>query len=101
MKITKRQLRRIIREEKARILAEGRRVDLEDVEVGKSYDLGYRRDVRFTAKFNGWELTDGGPRMKWENADGTQWEAYMFQGTMVLGSSADKLLIFGEAEQMA
>ena len=101
MKITKRQLRRIIREEKARIISEGRAVDLEDAKAGKTYNLGYRRDVRFTAKFIGWELTDSGPIMKWENANGMQWEAYMFAGTMVIGSSADKLLIFGEAEQMA
>ena len=99
MKITKKQLRRIIREEKARILTEGRQIDLEDVEVGKTYDLGYRT-ARFTAKFNGWFI-ERGPRMKWESADDGEWEAYMFEGTMVLGSSADKLLIFGEAEQMA
>ena len=33
----------------------------------------------------------------WEDDEAGNWEAYMYQGVMVVGSNADKLLIFGEA----
>ena len=98
MKITKRQLKRIIKEEKQRLMSEARQgqVFLEDVEVGKSYNLGYRQTT-FTSTFNGWICDDNGPRMMWEDDEAGNWEAYMFQGYMAVGSSADKLEIFGEA----
>ncbi len=99
MKVTKRQLRRIIKEEKQRLISEARQgsVYLEDVVVGKSYNLGYL-DRTFTSKFNGWICDDQGPRMMWEDDDAGNWEAYMYKGYMAVGSSANKLKIFGEAE---
>ena len=96
MKITKRQLRNIIKEEKNRIMSEAARViHLEDVEVGKSYELGYRQH-RFVSQFHGWLCDKDGPRMMWEDDEAGNWEAYMFRGYMAVGSSADKLLIFKE-----
>ena len=96
MKITKRQLRRIIKEEKQRLMSESRQVFLEDVVVGKSYNLGYR-ETTFTSKFNGWICDEKGPRMMWEDDEAGNWEAYMYKGYMAVGSSADRLKIFGVA----
>ena len=96
VKLTKRQLRKIIIEEKRRLMSEARQVYLEDVEVGKSYNLGYL-DSKFTSKFNGWICDEKGPRMMWEDDEAGNWEAYMYKGYMAVGSSANKLRIFGEA----
>ena len=64
--------------------------------VGKTYTIGYRAQ-RWASTFLGWELQGGEPHMKWEDADGTTWEAYIFDGFVAVGSSADPLLVISEA----
>ena len=34
------------------------------------------------ATFIGWDLGPNGPVMRWENADGTKWNAIMYEGEM-------------------
>lgn len=77
------------------ILTEGR-IYPERCEVEHTYLVGYRRH-EFEAKFKGWvSRADKTPRMKWADKDGTTWEAYMFNGVMSVGTSADPLMIFKE-----
>lgn len=106
MKITVGQLRRLIREQAAEEAlaaplatprsAGTKKVYPEDVQVGKTYTLGYRNN-RWSSNFLAWESDPqtGAPVMTWmdaEHPDG--WQAYMFRGVMVVGTSADQLLIF-------
>jgi len=110
MRITEKQLRTIVREGVAALAGEknknqsqklsevGRSGMLypEDCKPGKNYNLGYR-NIRFTSRFVGWKIEDGRPLMAWENLDDNMgWEAYMSGGVMCVGSSADKLIIYGE-----
>jgi|LWDU01.1.fsa_nt_gi hypothetical protein len=108
MKIKKSQLRRIIKEEQARLSeARSRKLYPDDMEVGKSYKVGYKGRMspshEWVATFQGWETETDGPRMNWVDVDerATKWQAYMFQGKMSIGSSADPLIIHGEAEAPA
>lgn len=64
--------------------------------VGKTYTIGYRTQ-RWISTFLGWELQGGEPYMKWKDEDGTTWEAYIFDGFVAVGSSADPLLVLSEA----
>lgn len=105
MKITKSQLKRIIQEELAALKqgssatlneAAAGRVYLEDVVVGQTYATGYR-NMTWVSTFLGWECDASGPKMKWRaEDDGSEWEAYMFESKMCVGSSADPLVIFEE-----
>jgi len=61
--------------------------------VGKTYNVGYRNSTE-PCIFKGWKIDAGGPNMIWESVDGSgQWEAYMYNGYMAVGSSADKIVI--------
>jgi len=99
MKITEAKLRQIIREEKARMLKEGRgRVQLEDVEPGVVYELSskgaYGPANSWTAEFVRWDVDSQGPRMVWRDTDdGTEWEAYLFESVFSVGSSATPLQV--------
>lgn len=64
----------------------------EDVKPNRSYYVGGSN-----SRFLGWSLGPNGPRMTWEDVDGDEWVAYMFEGRMVFGSSAQPLWIAGEA----
>ncbi len=64
----------------------------EDVKPNRIYMVGGS-----ASKFLGWGLRSG-PRMTWEDTTyGDEWQAYMFEGRMVFGSSAQPLWISGEA----
>jgi hypothetical protein len=64
--------------------------------VGKSYRLGYRTQT-FEASFKGWTIENGEPYMNWADLkNGDEWSAYIYDGVVSVGSSADPLLIHGE-----
>lgn len=71
------------------------RIFIEDCEPGKTYTVGYRGN-NWNARFEEWFIEDNGPRMKWTDKEGGSWEAYMFNGRMCVGSSADELKIIAE-----
>ena len=63
--------------------------------VGNSYLVGDRMTNATLSIFRGWVLEGGSPKMRWEDADdGMEWEAYIYLGEVVFGSSADPLLIW-------
>lgn len=82
-----------------------RRLFPDDCKPGKTYRLGYRSHT-WTSTFVKWSLDHNGPRMHFkdvpdngpgeEHEGGMEWEAYMYNGFMAVGSSADKLLVFEE-----
>ena len=85
----------IINESKSKLQAE-------DLEPEKIYQLGYRKHV-WVAKFLGWELDEEKkPIMKFiDIVDGKPeqdniYHAYMFNGVMSIGTSADKLIFYKE-----
>ena len=65
---------------------------IDSLKVGDLATLGYRTH-RFDSIFAGWSLDGGAPRAKFVDADGTEWDAYMFEGRMCVGSSADELKV--------
>ena len=67
-----------------------------DPKPGSSYLLGYRNNT-WTSTFKGWALEGGEPRMLWEDPDGMAWEAYLYNGVVSVGTSADTLKVFGKA----
>lgn len=100
MKITEKQLRKIIREERQKLVSEAPRgrVHLEDLEPGGLYQVSIGRqyvgDSLFSAEFVGWALGDGGPLMKWRDEDdGTEREAYLYKGVFSAGSSAEPISV--------
>ena len=70
----------------------------EDCEPGKTYTVGYRSNT-WDATFEGWYIDnkDDKPRMKWSDDEVGEWDAYMFEGRMCVGSSADELKIISRA----
>lgn len=68
----------------------------EDCKTGMKYTVGYRNNT-WDATFIGWEIKDEKPRMKWEDDEIGEWDAYMFEGRMCVGSSADELKIISRA----
>ena len=96
MKFTLNQLRKIIKEERDRVLSEaGRRgYHLEDCVIGQTYRVGYRNNS-WSSTFMGWTIEDGQPKMNWEDEDGSSWQAYLYNGQFAVGSSADRLEILG------
>jgi len=76
--------------------------------AGQDYEIGYRTN-RWISTFLGWVLKGGKPHMKWKDVEaagdttdpaggaGMEWEAYLFEGRVVVGSSADTLIIFQKA----
>ena len=98
MKITESQLRRIIREEKRRLVEAPVGVQLEDLEPGEMYQVlvkaSYGGSSPVFAEFVGWKLGEGGPRMVWKDEDdGTEWEAYLSNSVFSVGSSARPLRV--------
>jgi hypothetical protein len=64
--------------------------------VGKSYRLGYRTQT-FEASFKGWTIENGEPYMNWVDLkSGDEWSAYIYDGVVSVGSSADPLKVYGE-----
>lgn len=68
--------------------------------VGQSYTIGYRGH-RWISKFVGWTIEGGTPYMNWEDEKPGEtsppWQAYIFEGRVVVGSSADPLLVLSKA----
>ena len=69
----------------------------DDCKVGSTYTVGYRSD-KWDATFEGWEIKNNLPRMKWTDEEVGEWDAYMFEGKMSVGSSADPLIIYAEVK---
>ncbi len=67
-----------------------------DPKPGNSYTLGSRNHT-WKSTFKGWALEGGEPHMHWVDEDGTVWEAYLYNGVVSVGSSADTLKILGKA----
>jgi len=74
-----------------------------DPKVGKTYLIGYRSQ-KWVSTFLGWEIKGGEPYMRWKDAPSEElkpeymeWEAYIYDGMVVVGSSADPLFVYGEA----
>ena len=63
---------------------------------GNSYTLGSRNHT-WKSTFKGWALEGGEPSMHWVDEDGTVWEAYLYNGVVSVGSSADPLKVLGKA----
>ena len=67
--------------------------------VGQTYTVGYRSS-RWLSTFLGWKLEGGEPYMMWKDApsenypEGLEWKAYISDGVVVVGSSADPLIIY-------
>lgn len=67
--------------------------------VGNKYLIGYR-SVKWESVFVGWKLENGEPYMMWKDApsesqpQGMEWEAYIFDGKVSVGSSADPLIVY-------
>ena len=100
MKITERKLRSIICDEINEVSGRARKLYPEDCKHGYKYELGYRTH-RWTSTFLGWHIYNPGsgedaPRMQWTDDNGSEWEAYMFEGKMSVGTSADPLIIYAD-----
>jgi len=68
-----------------------------DPKKGETYEIGMPRYV-FVSEFLGWVIENGEPRMKWKDVeDGGEWEAYLYDGVVSIGSSAHPLSVFGKA----
>jgi hypothetical protein len=106
MKITEKQLRQIIREERQKLVREAlpskQRVFLEDLEPGVVYRLATSQGSLGTSEFVGWKIEDGAPRMMWlDPEDGTEWEAYLYNDEFSVGSSGLRLKVLGVVPQGA
>lgn len=80
-------------------------INIEDVQSGTDYIVGYRSH-RWSSRFVRWEIDSHSwsdtpaPRMLWrdhETGEPGEWEAYMHKGAMCVGSSADRLKVYGLA----
>ena len=65
--------------------------------IGKTYMLATRSNS-WPATFLGWGISNGEPEMKWQDADGMTWEAYIYDGVVSVGSGALRLQIKGEVD---
>ena len=67
------------------------------VRLGKTYRVGYGGNTT-PCKFLGWKIDGNNVTMLFKDVkDGDSWSAYMHNGVMVVGSSANELEIDGEA----
>ena len=88
----KSELKKIIKEE---ILNERRKLYPEDLKKGKIYLMGYKNH-QWKSIFLGWKIDLNGPKMNFKDEKIGKWEAYMSDGIMCVGSSADKLIVYKE-----
>jgi len=79
----------------------------EDCEPNKLYKVGYGRH-QWESEFVEWRLDKSSytkhaiPCMIWKEQEGVkalEWEAYMFEGKMCVGSSSDTLIVYGELKK--
>ena len=64
--------------------------------VGSIYKVGYGRHV-WESRFEGWTIENNEPYMNWTDMkNGDPWSAYIYDGVVSVGSSANPLLIHGE-----
>ncbi len=66
-----------------------------DPKPGGTYILRYRNQT-WNSTFKGWTLEGGEPRMHWVDTDGMDWEAYLYDGRVSVGTSADPLNVLGK-----
>jgi hypothetical protein len=74
-------------------MAKPRKRYIDDLKPGEVATVGYRHH-RWQSTFVGWVLEDGVPRAQFRDNDrDTVWEAYLFEGRICVGSSADTLIV--------
>jgi hypothetical protein len=71
-----------------------RKLHIDDLGVNDRAQLGSRPSNRFVSTFLGWRIEDGAPRAHFVDDDGTEWDAYLFEGKFCVGSSADELRVY-------
>jgi len=63
----------------------------EEVKKGKTYKIEFHADRASNglSTFIGWAVTADGPIMKWQDAKGKAWDAFMYEGGMRAGDFND------------